>query len=125
MFKNQKGFTLIELLIVIAVLAALAAVVVPAVAAFMRASTLTAANTEVQNIKTGAMSYLADIGEFPDNSDELYDGSGINEDYISGYTVYGDYTFVDDSGQIETAIAKDDYGDIMEFNVDSQLWEKK
>lgn len=99
---GQKGFTLIELLIVIAVLGALAAVVVPQVGKFLGTANLTAGNTEAANVKTGAMSYLADKGGFPDDSDDLIPG------YISN-DPSGLYTF-DDNGQVESALACDAVG---------------
>ena len=80
---GQKGFTLIELLIVIAVLGALAAVVVPAVGAFLSTASLTAANTESANVKTSAMSFLADTGVFPATSADLTTA------YLSNVPKYG------------------------------------
>jgi len=69
--RGEKGFTLIELLIVIAILGIIAAIVVPNVAGFMTAGRLNAANTEVANIKTAAVGYLAEEGDWPQNSGEL------------------------------------------------------
>jgi type IV pilus assembly protein PilA len=69
--RGQKGFTLIELLIVIAILGIIAAIVVPNVAGFMTSGTLNAANTEAQNVKTAAVGYLAEEGEWPDTSTDV------------------------------------------------------
>lgn len=84
---GQKGFTLIELLIVIAVLGALAGVVVPQVSSFLKTANLAAANTEAQNVKTAAMSYLAENSCFPNDSDDL------SPTYLSapcsGYYIFG------------------------------------
>lgn len=117
---GEKGFTLIELLIVIAVLSALAAVVVPAVGTFLTSSKVAAANTEVANVRTAAMSYLADIGRFPENSDNLTGGIS----YISDPPAYGKYEFDSNSGQITKAIAQGEYGTIMHFAIDTQQWLK-
>ena len=67
-FKSQRGFTLIELLIVVAVLGALVAVVVPAVGSFLTTAELTAANTESANVETAALAYLTAKGAFPETS---------------------------------------------------------
>jgi type II secretion system protein G len=69
--RNQRGFTLIELLIVIAILGIIAAIVVPNVSGFMTSGKLNAANTEVQNVKTAAVGYLAENGEWPTSSNQL------------------------------------------------------
>jgi prepilin-type N-terminal cleavage/methylation domain-containing protein len=68
---DQRGFTLIELLIVIAILGIIAAIVVPNVSGFMTSGKLNAANTEVQNVKTAAVGYLAENGEWPTSSNQL------------------------------------------------------
>jgi type II secretion system protein G len=69
--RDQRGFTLIELLIVIAILGIIAAIVVPNVSGFMTSGKLNAANTEVQNVKTAAVGYLAENGEWPTSSNQL------------------------------------------------------
>lgn len=128
--KFEKGFTLIELLIVVAVLGALAAVVVPAVGSFLVSAKVTAANTEAANVKTAAMSYLADNGKIPhtdgvdvDDSDLLYPGTGTK--YLSELPKYGKYEFHPDSGQITAAEPLEDYEDIMIFKPATQSWERK
>jgi prepilin-type N-terminal cleavage/methylation domain-containing protein len=68
---EQRGFTLIELLIVIAILGIIAAIVVPNVSGFMTSGKLNAANTEVQNVKTAAVGYLAENGKWPTSSNDL------------------------------------------------------
>jgi len=93
---GEKGFTLIELLIVIAVLGALAAVVVPNVGSFLGSANRAAANTEAQNVKTAAMSFLADNGAFPGTS------ANLTPTYIS-QDPSGLYTFDTDSTWILTA----------------------
>ena len=94
--RGEKGFTLIELLIVIAILGIIAAVVIPNAAGFMVTGTLNAANTEVQNVKTAAMGYMAENNMWPATSDDL-------TNYLSSVptTVYsfdGDTGLIDDVG---------------------------
>lgn len=77
--RGEKGFTLIELLIVIAILGIIAAIVIPNAAGFMTSGRLNAANTEVANVKTAAVGYMAEYGDWPDTSDDL-------GDYLEGGT---------------------------------------
>jgi len=66
--SGEKGFTLIELLIVVAILGIIAAVVIPNIAGFMITGQLSAANTEAEQIKTGALGYFGEYGAWPADS---------------------------------------------------------
>jgi prepilin-type N-terminal cleavage/methylation domain-containing protein len=118
--RNQRGFTLIELLIVIAILGIIAAIVVPNVAGFMTSGTLNAANTEAQNVKTAAVGYLAENGDWPDTSDNL-------EDFLEGGTdnLKAKYTFSDvegEGGLISDADETVGWGTSIDWDPDSQTW---
>ena len=76
--RGEKGFTLIELLIVVAILGIIAAVVIPNIAGFMITGELSAANTEAEQVKTAALGYFGEHGEWPDDS------SLLSPNYISG-----------------------------------------
>jgi type IV pilus assembly protein PilA len=79
MHRGENGFTLIELLIVIAIVGIIAAVIIPNVGTFMRMGTMAAANSEAENVKTAAVAYYGDYGEWPDST-----MSGNFTDYIAG-----------------------------------------
>ncbi|WP_432650179.1 prepilin-type N-terminal cleavage/methylation domain-containing protein [Huintestinicola sp.] len=56
-----KGFTLLELIIVIAIIAIMAAVLVPNVLSYIRTSQIQAANTQAQQIYMAAQDYLTSL----------------------------------------------------------------
>ena len=57
---GQKGFTLIELLVVVAILGVLAAVVTLNVGKFIGKGTEEALATELHNVQTAVVAYMAD-----------------------------------------------------------------
>jgi len=86
--EGEEGFTLIELLIVVAILGILAAVIVPNLASFLGTGNVAAANTEVANVESAALTYHADHdGAWPTDSDDL------EADYLSAATKYAVYDF--------------------------------
>jgi prepilin-type N-terminal cleavage/methylation domain-containing protein len=69
--RDQRGFTLIEILIVAAILGLLAGVAIPNVAAMRARGAANAANTELANVHTAAIAYLAEHLGWPSDSTEL------------------------------------------------------
>jgi len=55
-----QGFILISHLIIVATLGIIAAVIIPNLGTFMSIGTLSAANSEVENVKTLSLAYYAD-----------------------------------------------------------------
>jgi len=92
---GQRGFTLIELLIVVAILGVLAAVIIPNVGSFMGSARMNAGNTELQNIRTAAIAYMADhAGIWPTTGDIL-----VTDGYLNG-TLVGSYSISDNTGEV-------------------------
>jgi len=58
--RGQKGFTLIELLVVIAILGVIAAVVILNVGSLFGVGVVQAANTELHQVQTAVVAYIAD-----------------------------------------------------------------
>jgi len=71
MKRRKKGFTLIELMIVIAIIAILAAVLVPNFMRAREASRLTACKSNLKNISTAVETYSND-------NDGLYPGGTVS-----------------------------------------------
>ena len=61
----RKGFTLIELIVVIAIIAVLAAVVAPNAFKAIEKGKRSAGIADYKSIKTAAMAYYADTGQWP------------------------------------------------------------
>ena len=92
MHKGQKGLTLIELLIVVAILGIIAAVVIPNLGAFMTTGRISAANTELENVKTASLAYYAENELWPETSGDL--GLFITGELQATYGFHLDTGFV-------------------------------
>ncbi|MBI5299997.1 MAG: type II secretion system major pseudopilin GspG [Deltaproteobacteria bacterium] len=69
---NKKGFTLIEILLVVAIISALAAMVVPRLTGRSEKAKMTAAKADIRaNIATGLKMYEIDMGAFPTTAEGL------------------------------------------------------
>jgi prepilin-type N-terminal cleavage/methylation domain-containing protein len=115
--RGEKGFTLIELLIVVAILAIIAAVVIPNISRFMITGQLAAANSEVENVKTAALGYFGEYGYWPADSQVLIDTQYITGALKAVYVIDG---CGDNSGLCTGGNGTDGYGWI--YDVSSQTW---
>jgi len=69
--NDQRGFTLLELLFVVGILGLIAAVVIPNMLTFFGVGNMTAANDELQNIRTAAVGYYGEYHFWPASSSNL------------------------------------------------------
>lgn len=95
--RGEKGFTLIELLIVVAILGIIAAVVIPNLGAFMITGKLSAANSEVENVKSASLAFYAENSVWPTTSGDL-------DEFLAG-NITGTYEFDTDYGWVYDATA--------------------
>jgi type IV pilus assembly protein PilA len=97
--RGEKGFTLIELLIVVAILAIIAAVIIPNISRFMTTGQLAAANTEAEQVKTASLGFFGEYGVWPSDSANL-----TATGYITG-ALKADYTISTGYGWLLNATA--------------------
>lgn len=106
--RGEKGLTLIELLIVVAILGIISGVVIPNLGAFIITGRLSAANTELENVKTAALAFYAEHGRWPseegESSDVLYPKWLAAEPNAT-------YLFAD-AGWIRGVVEPDDWEDL-------------
>jgi general secretion pathway protein G len=69
--QGQNGFTLIEILVIVGIMGLLASVIVPNMSGFLGTGSLSAARTELANIKTAALAYRAQYDAWPNTSADL------------------------------------------------------
>jgi len=84
---SRSGFTLVELLTVIAIIAILAAMLLPVISHVKQAAYIAQAKTEEQAIITAIQGYDQDYGRFPITAGEQTAANGTN-DFTTGYLKY-------------------------------------
>lgn len=88
--KNmQKGFTLIELMIVVAIIAILAAIAIPAYQDYIIRSQVSEGATLTDGAKTAVAEYYANKDTFPSNNESagLAAAGSIQGSYVASVTV--------------------------------------
>lgn len=91
MKKMQKGFTLIELMIVVAIIAILAAIALPAYQDYVARSQVSEAMSLASGAKTAVAEYYADRGTWPTSNAAagLASANSISGKYVTSTTVAG------------------------------------
>lgn len=62
LFKNQSGFTLVELLVVVGIIVALAAAIIPNISRFTGSGETAAADSELDTVQAAMDTAMADLG---------------------------------------------------------------
>ena len=77
--RNQRGFTLVELLVVVGIIVALAAVIIPNVASFAGKGDTGAQAAERENIQAAIDNMMADTGATTVTPTDTAGGSSTND----------------------------------------------
>src|SRR5690554_4246054 len=85
----QKGFTLIELMIVVAIIAILAAIAIPAYQDYVVRSQVSEGASLASGAKTALAEFKANTGDWPSDNDEagLADPGDITGSYVDNVDV--------------------------------------
>jgi general secretion pathway protein G len=80
----RKAFTLVELLIVVAIIATLAAVMIPATVDHLKKADQTAAEVLVKNINAAVVTYYTNNRKLPSSLTQLVEGTDDNPPIVEG-----------------------------------------
>jgi type IV pilus assembly protein PilA len=89
MTKLNKGFTLIELMIVVAIIAILAAIALPAYQDYTIRAQVGEGPINAAALKTGVSEFYADRGTWPTNNASLGISATVSGSYVSDITNNG------------------------------------
>jgi len=112
MKSMQKGFTLIELMIVVAIIAILAAIAIPAYQNYVIRSKVTEAMSQLDSAKTGVAEFYQSNGHIPASAasagfDETAAGGGQISNYVLKLTYTAGTGSIDATTQNTGAAAAD------------------
>jgi len=82
---GKKGFTLVELMVVVAIIAILAAIIIPVASRSREAARQTACKSNMHAIAIALRNYLNDEGGFPLPYNAYSGTGGVSQLYLSGY----------------------------------------
>ena len=98
--RAARGFTLIELMIVVAIIAVLAAIAIPAYQDYLIRSQVSEGISLTTGAKTGVWDFVANTGRYPHGNESagLAKAGSINGSYASNLTVTDGLISVDFTG---------------------------
>jgi type IV pilus assembly protein PilA len=102
----QRGFTLIELMIVVAIIAILAAIAIPAYQNYLIRTQVTEGMSLAAGAKAAVWDFVSNTGRFPTNNESagLASASSIAGKYVATVNVAGGTITATFGGQANTAI---------------------
>lgn len=111
---SRKGFTLVEVLVILAILSALAAVLVPTVTNQVRKADINRVTGDLTNLRTGVEAFLVNVHRYPGDMEDLVfpiqtDGTDTDinaQNYSTGLAANWEGPYIDraitDGGTLET-----------------------
>lgn len=100
--KVRKGFTLVELLIVMAIIAALMAVLVPVAGGAMKKAKATRIGVVIRNVEQAAEQYI--MAYLPDNGAGINVNTLINKGFINDNDILNNIALIVNIGTAEYGI---------------------